>query len=99
MLDVIQHHNQKGWRILVRTLATPIWFVLLAATCYSWWLGGPYPSTHLLTIAVLSIAFTKAALIGYFFMATREAPPILRSIFTAWVIFIWIATLSVYLFY
>jgi len=100
MLNVIQHHKQQEWRILASTPATPIWFVLLAATCYSWWLGvGHYHSTHLLTITVMSIAFGKAALIGYFFMELREAPPILRTIFTVWVMVIWTATLSVYLFY
>lgn len=73
---------------LVRTPASVVWLVLVAATVFSWSLGtghGVGPDAHLLAgVAILAVAFVKVRFIGLYFMELRDAPIALRGLFEAY---------------
>jgi caa(3)-type oxidase subunit IV len=72
---------------LLRTRVTAVWFVLIAATLVSWWLGTDhgFGSDHrAASVVVLGVAFFKARLVGLYFMDLRGAPLALRGIFEAY---------------
>jgi hypothetical protein len=73
---------------LVRTPASLVWLVLVAATAFSWILGtghglGP-GAQHLAGVVILVVAFVKVRFIGLYFMELREAPFALRGVFEAY---------------
>lgn len=68
---------------------TAVFAGLVLATCLTWWLGsmssltgGVLGVTATLTIM---IALAKVYFIGREFMELREAPLLLRAVFTVWV--------------
>lgn len=70
---------------LLRSRASVVWLVLIAATVVSWTLGveqgASASAERLVGVAVLAIAFIKLRLVGLYFMELREAPLPLRAIF------------------
>ena len=67
----------------LRTPATAVWAVLVAATLASWALGTDrvVHGYTVASVAVLIIAFIKVRLVGLYFMELREAPTALRAVF------------------
>lgn len=81
---------------LIRTAATPVFFLLMIATGISWWLGVGSNVAHT-TMVVITIAFVKCFLIGLFFMEILHAPKALLLVFTAWCTVGWAGVLGIYL--
>jgi len=77
---------------LIRTPATPVWALLVAATVLSVAVGG----AHGTTVVVLAVAFVKVRFIGMYFMELREAPPLLRLAFEGWCLLIGTLTILMY---
>jgi len=71
--------------LLLRTPASVVWLVLVAATGFSWVLGAEHglgsSAQQLASIAILAVAFVKIRFIGLYFMELREAPHALRGLF------------------
>ena len=62
------------------------WTVLVAVTLISSQLGAWLGSAAAITVAVLAIAFAKAALVMFEFMELRTAPPALRALACIWLV-------------
>lgn len=85
---------------LLRTPATAVWLILIAATGVSWALGSQH-GTHdhrLASVIILLIAFVKVRLVGMYFMELREAPNVLRGLFEAYCLIVCALLLGVFLF-
>lgn len=70
---------------LLRTPASVVWLLLVAATAFSWVLGTEHglgsDAQQLASIAILAVAFIKVRFIGLYFMELRESPIVLRGLF------------------
>jgi len=85
---------------LLRTPATAVWVVLIAATAASWTLGSQH-GVHghtLASVIILLIAFIKVRLVGLYFMELREAPIVLRGLFEAYCLAVCALLIGVFLF-
>jgi caa(3)-type oxidase subunit IV len=85
---------------LLRTPATAVWLILIAATGVSWALGSQH-GTHdhrFASVIILLIAFVKVRLVGMYFMELREAPNVLRGLFEAYCLVVCALLLGVFLF-
>jgi Prokaryotic Cytochrome C oxidase subunit IV len=69
------------------------WTALVAVTLISSQLGAWLGSTDAITVAVLAIAFAKAALVMFEFMELRAAPPALRGLACIWLVLAFAALL------
>jgi caa(3)-type oxidase subunit IV len=71
---------------LLRTPATAVWVVLIAATIATWTLGTNHGIANhtLASVVILLIAFIKVRLVGLYFMELRDAPAVLRGLFEAY---------------
>lgn len=78
-----------------------MWLIMVLATTLTYWLGaghGRPASAGVAVTAMLVIAFLKAWVVGNYFMETRQSPRIYRILFSAWIAFSAISTISVVLF-
>jgi hypothetical protein len=73
----------------VPSRVTVVFAGLVVATCITWWLGSASSLTGgalgLAAILTILIAFAKIYFIGRDFMELRDAPLVLRTVFTLWV--------------
>jgi caa(3)-type oxidase subunit IV len=71
---------------LLRTPATAVWVLLIAATAATWTLGTQHGLGNHTTasVVILLIAFVKVRLVGLYFMELRDAPTVLRGMFEAY---------------
>ncbi|WAJ43351.1 cytochrome C oxidase subunit IV family protein [Mycobacterium sp. Aquia_216] len=85
---------------LLRTPATAVWVILVAATGVSWALGTQHgmPNHQLASVIILLIAFIKVRLVGLYFMELREAPNVLRGLFEAYCLIVCALLLGVFIF-
>lgn len=85
---------------LLRARFTGIWFVLIAATLLSFWLGTDHgiDSPQARSILIFLVAFVKVRLVGLYFMELKDAPLALRLILEAYCVLICAAVISFYLF-
>lgn len=79
--------------------ATAVWFLLIGATLVSYALGTHHGvgTARLAGTLILLVAFTKAYLIGLYFMELRGAPTALRLIFTGYCGVVFAAVAGLYL--
>ncbi|MFE3000828.1 cytochrome C oxidase subunit IV family protein [Nocardia sp. NPDC059246] len=87
--------------VLLRTPATMVWILLAGATSGSWALGtheGSGDHHALASVAVLLIAFTKIRFVGLYFMELREAPIVLRGLFEAYCVIVFLVVAGTFLF-
>jgi len=86
---------------LLRTKATPVWGVLIAATIVSWWLGTDHglgsDDHQVASTLILLVAFIKVRFIGLYFMDLRDAPIVLRALFEGYCIAVCTLVLGMYL--
>jgi hypothetical protein len=77
-----------------------VWAFLTALTLLSWLVGtgdgGPL-NLRAATAIVLGVAFLKVDLVGRYFMELREAPLLLRTLFDAWVVGVFVILMAIYL--
>ena len=87
---------------LLRTPASVVWLVLVAATAFSWVLGTEHGlgsnAQQLASVAVLAVAFIKIRFIGLYFMELREAPILLRGLFEVYCAAVGTLVISLFLF-
>jgi hypothetical protein len=87
---------------LLRTPATVVWFVLIAATAFSWTLGTDHGlgsgAQQLASVAILAVAFIKIRFIGLYFMELREAPHVLRGLFETYCLVVGTIVICLFLF-
>ncbi|MCV7412507.1 hypothetical protein AWC05_17975 [Mycobacterium florentinum] len=85
---------------LIRTPATAVWLVLIAATGVSWALGTQHGMANhqLASVIILLIAFIKVRLVGLYFMELREAPNVLRGLFETYCVVVCALLLGVFIF-
>ena len=70
---------------------------LILATLSSWLLGVEGSTSSLIGCAVVAIALIKVRLVGLHFMELRNAPPVLRGAFEAYVVITGATLLALYL--
>jgi apolipoprotein N-acyltransferase len=85
---------------LLRNSITVIWFVLIVATLFSWWMGTDhgFKNEDLVGSLVLLVAFIKVRFVGLYFMEHRHSPIPLRIIFEAWCLVVCSAVIGMFLF-
>jgi len=76
---------------LIKHPATPVWFVLVAATLIAWWFGDnaarePGQSVLWTSITLIAIAFFKVRLVIRHFMEVKNGPWQLRLICELWLL-------------
>lgn len=83
---------------LLRARFVVVWFVLIAATLISWFLGTDqgFDSTGVVTTVVLVVAFVKVRLVGLDFMELRNAPLPLRLVFEVYCVALVAVLLGLY---
>jgi heme/copper-type cytochrome/quinol oxidase subunit 4 len=94
--------TQPNWNILKGLLRGPftiVWFVLIAATLLSWYLGSDHGvhDHRVTTVVIMLVAFIKVRFVGLYFMELRDAPTPLRIMFEAHCAIVCSAVLIVYL--
>jgi caa(3)-type oxidase subunit IV len=85
---------------LLRTRLTLVWFLLIALTLVSWWLGTDHgfgSDASAASVVVLAVAFMKARFVGLYFMELRDAPLVLRALFEAYCLVVLTVVLTMYL--
>lgn len=88
------------WTDLLRTRATAVWSVLIAATLVSWWLGTDHgfgDDHRAAGVAILLVAFFKARLVGLYFMELRQAPIALRAVLEGYCVVVCAALIVMFL--
>lgn len=85
---------------LLRNRTSAVWFVLIAATLLSFFLGTGHgiDSHQVASIAILLVAFVKVLLVGMYFMELREAPNALRGLFLGYCLVVFALTSALFLF-
>lgn len=85
---------------LLRARFTAIWFVLVAATLLSFWLGTDHGinSPEARSVLIFLVAFVKVRFVGLYFMEVKDAPLPLRLILEAYCVLICAAVIGFYLF-
>lgn len=85
---------------LLRNRISAIWFVLIAATLLSFFLGTGHgiESHQVASVAILMVAFIKVFLVGMYFMELREAPDVLRGLFAGYCLLVFSVCTGMFLF-
>ena len=85
---------------LVRGPFLAVWFVLIAATLLSFWLGTDHglSSVEARSIVIMLVAFIKIRFVGLYFMELRTAPLPLRALFETYCLVVCLALIGFYLF-
>ena len=74
-------------QIIVLSLMTWAWFLLVAVTMLAWWLAeGEQNMAGATTMAIFLTASVKIWVIGYQFMELKVAPAFLRYGFLLWLV-------------
>lgn len=82
---------------LLRARSTAVWLVLVAVTLASWALGADHGVGSTIAVVVLGLAVVKVRFVGLDFMELRAAPLILRALFEAYCIMLWMVFTGMYL--
>ena len=91
---------QDTVKALLRGPFMIVWFVLIAATLLSWYLGSAHGvhDHRVATVMIMLVAFIKVRFVGLYFMELRDAPTRLRAIFETHCAVVCSAIVIVYLF-
>jgi hypothetical protein len=84
---------------LLRNRVTLVWFVLIAAALVSLALGTGHgiASHQIASVVIMLVAFTKMFLVGMYFMELRQAPPVLRALFTGYCLLVFSVVTGMFL--
>lgn len=85
---------------LLRAPFTAVWFVLIAATLISFWLGTDHglSSPAARSILIFVVAFVKVRFVGLYFMELKDAPWALRGLFEGYCLLVCALVIGFYLF-
>ena len=95
-----EHVDARTPADLLRSSATAVWVLLIAATVASWALGtdhGFVDSHTAASITILVVAFVKVRFIGLYFMDLKDAPLALRAIMEFYCVAVCALVLAFYL--
>ena len=82
---------------LLRARSTYVWLALVAVTIVSWAVGADHEIGSGIAVLVLALAVIKVRFVGLDFMELRNAPLVLRGIFEAYCIILWMVLAGMYL--
>jgi hypothetical protein len=82
---------------LLRARSTLVWLALVIVTIVSWAVGADHQVGSGIAVVVLALALIKVRFVGLDFMELRNAPLILRGIFEAYCIILWMVLAGMYL--
>jgi len=82
---------------LWRARSTAVWLVLVAVTLVSFALGADHGVGSSVAVVVLGLAMVKVRYVGLDFMELRTAPVMLRALFEAYCITLWVVLAGMYL--
>ncbi len=82
---------------LLRARSTFVWLALVAFTILSWALGADHEVGSGVAVVVLALAVIKVRFVGLDFMELRNAPLLLRGVFEAYCVILWIVLAGMYL--
>jgi hypothetical protein len=85
-----------NWSLL-RARSTVVWVTLVIVTILSWAIGAEHAVGSGVAVVVLALAAIKVRLVGLDFMELRNAPWVLRGIFEAYCIILWMVLAGMYL--
>lgn len=85
----------------LRSPLTLVWFLLIAVTFVSWWVGaggqrGESGVNFPVTMAVVAIALIKTRFVFWYFMEVRSGPSWLRASCNSWLAGVAIVLLAFY---
>jgi hypothetical protein len=85
--------------LLLRAPSTAVWFVLVAMTLLSYWLGTGHglDSDKAVAVLLLLISLVKVRFVGLYFMELRDAPIWLRSVFEGYCLVAVVVLITLYL--
>ncbi|BBZ15540.1 cytochrome C oxidase subunit IV family protein [Mycobacterium branderi] len=83
--------------LLLRARSTLVWLGLVIVTLVSWTVGAEHGVGSGVGVLVLALAAIKVRFVGLDFMELRTAPYILRGIFEAYCITLWVVLAGMYL--
>lgn len=81
---------------LLRSRSTVVWLVLVMVTMLSWTLGADHGVGSTVGVVVLGFAVVKVRFVGLDFMELRNAPLMLRALFEAYCIILWMVLAGMY---
>lgn len=85
---------------LLRTPASVVWLVLVAATLISWTLGveqgGSANAERITGIVIFAITFIKVRFIGLYFMELRDAPLALRALLELYCVVVGVLVMTLF---
>ncbi|MEZ0352007.1 cytochrome C oxidase subunit IV family protein [Mycobacterium sp. pR1184] len=84
---------------LLRARSTVVWLVLVMVTMLSWALGADHGVDSTVGVVVLGLAVVKVRFVGLDFMELRNAPLMLRALFEAYCIILWVVLAGMYLWF
>jgi hypothetical protein len=82
---------------LLRARSTFVWLALVAVTIVSWAVGADHEVGSGVAVVVLALAVIKVRFVGLDFMELRNAPLLLRGVFEAYCIILWMVLAGMYL--
>ncbi|MBE1552110.1 hypothetical protein GGC64_006197 [Mycobacterium sp. OAS707] len=82
---------------LLRAKSTFVWLALVAVTILSWAVGADHEVGSGIAVVVLALAAIKVRFVGLDFMELRDAPLLLRGVFEAYCIILWMVLAGMYL--
>ncbi len=82
---------------LLRARSTYVWLALVAVTIVSWAVGAEHSVGSGVAVVVLALAVIKVRFVGLDFMELRTAPVVLRAVFEAYCIMLWMVLAGMYL--
>jgi caa(3)-type oxidase subunit IV len=81
---------------LFRARSTYVWLALVVVTVVSWAVGAEHGIGSTVAVIVLALALIKVRFVGLDFMELRTAPQMLRGVFEAYCVILWVVLAGMY---
>lgn len=81
---------------LFRARSTYVWLALVVVTVVSWAVGAEHGIGSTVAVIVLALALVKVRFVGLDFMELRTAPQMLRGVFEAYCVILWVVLAGMY---
>lgn len=82
---------------VLRARSASVWLALVVVTIVSWAVGAEHQVGSGTALVVLALALIKVRFVGLDFMELRDAPLLLRAVFEAYCIMLWMVLAGMYL--
>lgn len=81
---------------LLRARSTYVWLGLVIVTVVSWAVSAEHEVGSAVAVLVLALALIKVRFVGLDFMELRNAPLMLRGVFEAYCVILWMVLAGMY---